>query len=308
MFARLIPTITLPLIGGIVCLMLGSCQPEEFVFEDNPIPFYDEVPTVLVQNYINRYFIDLIGREPNDAEMAANVEILEAGVLAAEVRLQVVNELIQGSDSIDGSTYAGMYHQKLYSDLKARFIEGASDALLIDRYNQIRSAAINDSLGGNFAGYALKQAAANRMLLVLACRTELESGTIDVRTVCERMIWNGIYDQINMNSFNFIHASFDDLYQRFPTESEFDAAYLAIEFNSPAVLFGRAVQDKPSYLDAMLLNAEWNEGMVRWVYRGLLARDPSDGEVLEGVDVFEFELLVPEIQRPVLISDEYAGF
>jgi hypothetical protein len=113
---------------------------------------------------------------------------------------------------------------------------------------------------------------------------------------------------INMNSFNFIQACFDDLYQRFPTSAEFDAAYAIIEFNQPEVVFGMAAQDKPSFLDAMLLNPEWDEGMVRWVYRSFLARDPSDGEVIEGMNAFANGLEVSTIQRLVLQSDEYAGF
>jgi hypothetical protein len=122
------------------------------------------------------------------------------------------------------------------------------------------------------------------------------------------MIWNAIYDQINMNSFNFVNATFDDLYQRFPTQSEFDAGYAIVEYNLPGILFGTSANDKPSYIDAMLLNSEWDEGIVRWQYRSLLARDPSDEEVLDGLNEFALGLYVSDIQRLILMSDEYAGF
>ncbi|MDG2208426.1 MAG: hypothetical protein P8K81_00380 [Flavobacteriales bacterium] len=296
------------LILGLSLTVLSGCKPEVFVYEDNPVPAYDEISTILVQNYVNRFYIDLIGREPNDEEMERDVAILEEGDLTMDIRLQVLDGLIEGMDSIDQFTYRGMVYQKLYTDLKARFLEGASDGILNARYGLLRGQAINDSLNGNYIGYSINQAAAERMQLVLLSRVDLESGLIDVREVCHRMIWNSVYDMINMNSFNFIQACFDDLYQRFPTSAEFDAAYAIIEFNQPEEVFGMAAQDKPSFLDAMLLNPEWDEGMVRWVYRSFLARDPSDGEVIEGMNAFANGLEVSTIQRLVLQSDEYAGF
>lgn len=291
-----------------LCLVFSGCKPETFVFEDNAIPHYDEISTILVQNYVNRYYIDLIGREPNDLEMERDVEILEAGGLSASVRLQVIEVLMTSTDSTDQSTYTTQYHQKLYTDLKARFLEGASDAILYERYGLAISMAIQDSLNGNLAGYAVNQTAAERLMLVLECPEDLESDSITVREACGRMLWNSIYDQINMNSFNFIQASFDDLYQRFPTQAEFDVAYGAIENNQPGILFGASANDKPSYVDALIWNSEWDEGMVRWQYRTMLARDPSDQETLEGLSVFSMTISVADIQRLVLTSDEYAGF
>ena len=168
--------------------------------------------------------------------------------------------------------------------------------------------AIQDSLNGNFTGYTINHASAERLLLVLDSDEALESGAIDVREACGRMLWNTIYDQINMNSFNFVNATFDDLYQRFPTQAEFDVSYDIIEYNQPSLLFGMSANDKPSYIDAMVWNPEWDEGMVRWQFRSFLARDPSDAEVLEANADFLLNLQTADIQRYILQSDEYAGF
>jgi len=289
-------------------LAFASCKPEEIVFPDNPVPPYDEISTILVQNYVNRMYIDLIGREPTDLEMERDVELLEADSLSFEIRLTVMNELMTGTDSLDGTTYRTLYHEKLYTDLKARFLEGASDAILNERYGLARGMAITDSLNGNWEGYAINQANAERLLAVLECAVDLELEEIDVREACARMMWNDIYDQINMNSFNFVNASFDDLYQRFPTQSEFDVAYEIVEYNLPNLIFGFSANDKPSFIEALVWNPEWNEGMVRWQFRTFLARDPSDAEVLEAVNEFALNGKTADIQRYILRSDEYAGF
>jgi len=289
-------------------LVFAACKPEEIVFPDNPVPPYDEISTILVQNYVNRMYIDLIGREPTDLEMERDVALMEADSLSMEIRLTVMNELMTGSDSLDGTTYRTLYHEKLYTDLKARFLEGASDAILNERYGLARGMAITDSLNGNWEGYAINQANAERLLAVLECPVALELQEIEVRDACARMMWNDVYDQINMNSFNFVNASFDDLYQRFPTQAEFDVSYNIIEYNQPNLIFGFSANDKPSYIEALVWNPEWNEGMVRWQFRSFLARDPSDAEVLEAVDEFGLNNLTADIQRYILQSDEYAGF
>ena len=292
----------------VFALCLGGCKPEEIVFPDNPVPPYDEISTILVQNYVNRMYIDLIGREPTDLEMERDVALMEADSLSMEIRLTVMNELMTGTDSLDGTTYRTLYHEKLYTDLKARFLEGASDAILNERYGLARGMAITDSLNGNWEGYAINQANAERLLAVLECPVALELQEIEVRDACARMMWNDVYDQINMNSFNFVNASFDDLYQRFPTQAEFDVSYNIIEYNQPNLIFGFSANDKPSYIEALVWNPEWNEGMVRWQFRSFLARDPSDAEVLEAVDEFDLNNLTADIQRYILQSDEYAGF
>jgi len=292
----------------VFALCLGGCKPEEIVFPDNPVPPYDEISTILVQNYVNRMYIDLIGREPTDLEMERDVALMEADSLSMEIRLTVMNELMTGTDSLDGTTYRTLYHEKLYTDLKARFLEGASDAILNERYGLARGMAITDSLNGNWEGYAINQANAERLLAVLECPVALELQEIEVRDACARMMWNDVYDQINMNSFNFVNASFDDLYQRFPTQAEFDVSYNIIEYNQPNLIFGFSANDKPSYIEALVWNPEWNEGMVRWQFRSFLARDPSDAEVLEAVDEFGLNNLTADIQRYILQSDEYAGF
>ena len=43
---------------------ISGCSPETLGGRQQPCPSYEGVPTVLVDAYITRVFIDLIGREP----------------------------------------------------------------------------------------------------------------------------------------------------------------------------------------------------------------------------------------------------
>lgn len=288
---------------------LLSCKKEEFVYENNTIPPYDEVPTVIVQNYVNRLFIDLIGREPLDNEMSIEVAALESADLSIDSRTALVNKLIFNSDPLPGdSSYTFAYHIKLYDDLKARFLEGASEDVLNFQYGIFRGQAIADSINGNLSSYELNMAEANRIEAVQNARSELMDGEILIDEMVKRMLVNAIYDEINMNSFNFVNATFNDLFFRFPTSAELDAAYQIIEFNQPASLFGSLAQTKPEYVDLLVSSAEFDEGMIIWAYETLLARTPTSNEVFELVIPFSNNYNFKEVQRTLLISDEYAGF
>jgi hypothetical protein len=264
---------------GILLLFVG-CKKDDVVFEDNDAPPYSGVSTVVLSNYVNRLFIDLIGREPLDTEMTAEIAALRADSLSFESRGILVDKLMSSTEFIEGdSSYRRAYAVKLYKNLKARFIEGASDAVLLEEYNLWRGNALLDSLNGDMTGYALKMQEANRLEAVLDSREEWQVNQIDIDEMVRRMMFNSVYDNINMNAFNFVNASFDDLFFRFPTQPEFESAYTIIEFNEPAVIFNTVAQNKSEYLNALTLTGEFHEGMVVWVFRSLLSREPSSAEV-----------------------------
>jgi len=294
---------------SILCISLLACKKEDVVFENNTIPPYDEIPTVIVQNYVNRLFIDLIGREPLNTEMSAEVALLEAADLSTESRTTLVNKLIFNNSPLVGdSSYTFAYHIKLYDDLKARFLEGASEDVLSFEYGIFRGQAIADSINGNLSGYELNMVEANRIEALQNARSELMNGEILIDEMVKRMLINAIYDEINMNSFNFVNATFNDLFFRFPTSAELDAAYQIVEFNQPASLFGSLAQTKPEYVDLLVGSAEFDEGMIIWAYESLLARTPTSNEVFELVIPFSNNYNFIAVQRTILISDEYAGF
>lgn len=293
---------------GIPLLFVG-CKKEDLLFEDNDAPPYSGVSTVVLSNYVNRLFIDLIGREPLDAEMTAEIAALRADSLSFESRGILVDKLINSTEFIEGdSSYRRAYAVKLYENLKARFVEGASDAVLLQEYGLWRGNAILDSLNGDMTGYALKMQEAKRLEAVLDSREEWQNNQIDIDEMIRRMMFNAVYDNINMNAFNFVNASFDDLFFRFPTQPEFESAYTIIEFNQPAVIFNTVALNKSEYLNALTSTGEFHEGMVIWVYRSLLSREPASAEVYVHAVDFASSLNISAVQRAVLISDEYAGF
>ena len=72
--------------------IISSCKKEASIniIADNDAPGYDRyedsityggIPTILLENYVNRIYIDLLGREPFDAEMQRDVQYLRSNYI-----------------------------------------------------------------------------------------------------------------------------------------------------------------------------------------------------------------------------------
>lgn len=301
--------LSLLLPAGIALLLSLACNKEPETITGNVAPYYEGVPTVVVEYYVNRLFIDLLGREPLDVEMSAEVSALESAALSFDARRVLVNKLMNNTDYIAGdSSYKHAYYQRQYELYKARCLEGASDATIDFYIGLAQFAATSDSAAGDSAGYQQALHEVNKLKAVKSSRIEYREGQIDIREVFARMLYNQVYDQINMNTFNFVNATFDDLFTRFPTEAEFDVAYNMVESSTPGILFGQPGQNKEDYVDILAGTLEFREGMIRWCYRTFLARDASSYEVYQAMADFSSTLDLQRVQRDILVSDEYANF
>lgn len=298
-----------PFIALLGLVILCGCRKEPEVVPDNQVPYYDGVPSVIVRNYVNRLFIDLIGREPLDTEMEAEVAFLRSDDLSPTVRTALVDRLMNDPSWVDGdSSYTHAYHRRQSDMFRARLLEGASDDVVEGYLAQALQSALADSLAGNASGAAGANLEAERLRDVLRIPVQYRIGEIGIGEVHRRLVLNGVYDFIHMNTFNYINATFDNLFFRYPTNAEFNIGYAMVENDAPGVLFGQGGQNKGEYAAIVTGNPEFLEGMVRWCYQTLLGRAPGSEEVFSAMGTFQNDHDLKAVQRRILISAEYAGF
>jgi hypothetical protein len=294
-------------------LIISGCKKDPIVVPtfvpDNTAPYYGEVPKVALENYINRIFIDLIGREPLDAEMLKEEDVLRATHISADSREKLILKLQTNEDYILGdSSYKYAYYNRFYELSKARVLEAASNDVLRERTGEILYQAKLDSLNGDSLNLSLNNQMARKLFNVIDCEKNYRLKTVEIRDIFARMVNNSIYDQINMNSFNFINATFNDLFFRYPTANEFKAAYDMVEYNLPTSLLGKSGQNKGDYIQILVNSDEFYEGIIRWMYKNLLAREPSTQELYTDMQTFFSDHDVQKIQLKIMKSDEYANF
>jgi hypothetical protein len=291
-----------------IAVLVLACKKETEVIPNNQPPDYEGTATVITQNYVNRLFIDLLGREPLDAEMALEVNALESVELSPGAREALVNKLMTSTAYLeDDSSYKNKYHIRQYELYKARCLESVSDDIINGAISDAQQAVLADSLAGNTSGANENNLVLQRLLNLRNARIQYRDGLIGIDEVMRRMVFNPIYDQINMNAFNFINATFDNLLYRYPTQAEFDAAYSMVENNNAAVLFAQSGQNKSDYVSIITGTPEFWEGMVRWSYKTFLNREPSTFETYQAMGAFQNDHDLQKVQRRILISDEYAN-
>lgn len=291
-------------------LFISACKKDkEIVVPNNNAPYYDGVPKVVLQNYINRIFIDLIGREALDAEMEAEEHYLRSNNLSISSRAFLINKLQTDTSYIVGdSSYKQAYYNRFYELCKARVLEAASNGYIYEQTGQYEYAAFQDSIAGDSLLMSLAKQKINNLKQIIACEKDYLSDSIEIKDVFARMLNNAVYDQINMNTFNFLNASFNDLFFRFPTNNEFNAGFNMVEYNTADVLFGKSASNKGEYLQILVNSEEFYEGIILWMYNNLLARDPSTQEVHSLIQTFLNDHDVQKVQLKIMQSDEYANF
>lgn len=209
---------------------------------------------------------------------------------------------------VGDSSYKRAYYQRLYDLAKARLLEGAAES---DFYQQIGNAqfAVKVSrLNGDSIGVFAAMAIIDRCQNVIRSRREYQYGLIGIGEMYARMLDNPIYDVINMNSLNFVNASFDDLFFRFPTRDEFSIAYDIIENGKGGALFGKYASTKPDYCQMLVTSREFHEGMIKWAYLTLIGREPKTQESYNLIQSFYLSGDFQEVQTNILATDEYAHF
>lgn len=298
-------------IGYIICFLIvvSSCKKDTLVIDDNNPPVYSAIPTVLIENYINRIYIDLIGREPLDSEMEIDVQYLRDNDVSIESRDSLIYKLQFDTLYIEGDeSYKFAYFHRIYDMVKVRLIEGASNGDISFYMSNHYADYEVDSVAGNLIEAQKHLLKYYRLSAIIDSELDYYNNIIDIKEMHKRMIYNSIYDQINMNTFNFVNAAFDNLLFRYPTQNEFNNSYFMIEDNQPFTIFGYSGSNKFDFTNLICDSREFYEGIIQWTYLTMLARIPTSIERDFLMNNFYITTDFQKLQRFIMTTDEYAHF
>jgi hypothetical protein len=302
-----------PMIWGIILIsFLSACTKSENIdLNNNKLPKYKSISTLRIENYVQRMFIDLLGRESTNGERDSFTAQLKRANLLDSCRRRLVRTLMYDTTyHVGDSSYRHAFAQRIYDISKARFLEGASD-VDINMFKGFLDEAIYFERireGGDSVLIYKWFDQRKQYSELLDSRSDFKKYKIDYRKMVETMIHNSIYDQINMNSFNFVNAAFDNVLLRKPSINEFNRAYDIIEKNSSQSLFGRWASNKSEFCQVLTESDAFHEGQIRWFYYVMVQREPSTAEVSKLFFPFINNHRIEEILENILITDEYAQF
>ena len=270
---------------------------EDRIFEDNIPPPFDGVTTVQIQNYVNKVYIDLIGREPTSDELDNQTENLKNGNLEEDARITFVESIMADEN----------YNERLWEIYKNSYTGGINDDyityqlfLLSEAYN---SALYNgDTLTADYYMFEI-----GRFQNLGNLEDEYATGQIDISEAMTRLAYNLVYDEINMGSENFVLACFENFLKRSPTEIELVAGVTMVD-GVPAQLLLSDGTSKSDFLEIVTHSPEFYQGLVIDIYQILLTRLPESEEMGAGTTFLQTEGTYKDLQLQVMVSSEYAGF
>jgi len=286
-----------------------SCNKETKFIPDNEAPDYSGISTIKIENYVNRLFIDLIGREPTQVEMNQQVSFLKGNELKKEARIQLVDRLMNSNDFVvNDSSYAIASSKRLYELYKARFLEGASNQTINEFIGIAEQDYLADSLNGDLAAMEISRERFTQLKKILLMPQQIETNQMQFTYFYQLLLMNDLYDFINMNSFNYVRSCFNDMFDRFPTNTEFLVGFDMVENNVSGTLFNQIGSTKSDFTSIIVQSNECYEGTIRWMYRTLLAREATTVEVQTTMVNFLNNKDIRWLQTQILITDEYASF
>lgn len=275
-------------------LILFSCGKNDSILIDGNTPPPDStIETVILENYVNKLYISLLGREPIANELMDGLALLGADA-PVEDRLSLVSEIQNKEeyysnlfDSFRQDYLNGIDTMEIHYNFIAVFeelIEFESEPLLLEVYNE--------ELAKLQALYHISEDLKNNNI-----------NTIDAQMIC---VNNDVYDEINMGSENYVVSLFQNFLHRYPTLAELKASTIMVD-GEQSSCFG-VNGDSKSDFNAIFFNHDgYYEGQAMSVYNKLLFRFPDSEEASFLATDFKEHKSYKELQKELLISNEFIG-
>ena len=277
-----------------IAVLSTSCAKDEIIVPNNQAPPDSTISTLILENYVTKCYISLLGREPSDTEETDAVGILTNGNLSQDSRLFMLDAIIDNDE----------YAQKVIEYNAIKLLNSAFDTTQIQTQLYVYNQLLLDPQYAPFID--LINEIIDDLEALLTTPEDLRNGAIGVREMHRRMVSNDIYDQINMGSFNFVQSLFNNFLFREPTSEEHEAGITMVD-GFVAVLFYETGNSKDQCIDIFLNSDDYYEGQVRDLYLRYLFREPTSEEQGYYANRYFESDDFDQLQKDVLSLDEFVG-
>lgn len=278
----------------LLLLILLSCNKQkEVLVPDNTLPPDGTISNIVVESYVNRAYISLLGRKAEPDEFESAEVVLRADNLSQANREAFLGTLIGTNEYYDNLFEVGraLYLNSIDTvDIQDQIF--LFNLLLQDPQYQDIYPVLNDEI--------------SRMQLVLDIPTDLKNGSIDEVEMHNRLIYNYVYDQINMGTQNFVISMFQNFLFRYPTGEELANSELMVN-GFPSQIFLESGRSKLDFMRIFFESGDYYEGQVRDVFSRYLFREPDTEEMETLSNQYEDTGNYEDLLETVLSTDEYIG-
>ncbi|MCB0395106.1 MAG: hypothetical protein KDD36_00545 [Flavobacteriales bacterium] len=291
---NLLPGIALAL----AMLMAGCAKDELIVVPDNivpPDPTVSDLPRqVIMENYINKLYISVLGRKPSSAELATGLTILQQNDLSMADREQLVEIILSSNE----------YYARAYDLARIELLNGL-DTAQITQDIFIYNLLLQDT--ATYGPYfpAIKAEIA-RLEALQDVPVDFPSGQINMIGVHRRCVDNAYYDDINMGTENFVVSMFQNFLLRYPTQTELAEASKIVD-GFTGTLFYQIGENKADFLTIFFASSGYFEGQVRNLFQRYLFKDATSEQMSSLSAMYQSNSDYKALQKTILSMDEFVG-
>jgi hypothetical protein len=279
---------------SLVLIVASGCKKDEIIIDDNTAPPDSTISTLIVENYVTKCYISLLGREPNAQEETEAITTLKNENMSVASRKLILDEILQFPE----------YRNKVLEYNSIKLLNGLlSVAVLqeqIDTYTFIQQQPEYAYL------YDEIQAIIDNLTVLRDTPAAFVNGDFGMQEMHRRLVSNDIYDQLNMGSFNFVLSMFNSFLFRDPTADEHNSGITMVD-GFVAVLFYETANSKEEFIDIFLHSDDYYEGQVRELYNRYLFREPTSAEQGYHSVRYKESSNYERLQNDILSTDEFAG-
>jgi hypothetical protein len=282
------------LLLSIVISFIAACSKTEDVKITGNVPPPDHtIDSSTISIYVNKAYINLLGREPVGSERNEALTILRQNNFSLDNRKQFITTLFSRQEYI--RNLYNVANNEYLRNLDSLEIEGQifvfNNLLGMPQY-----AAFFDAV--NFE--------LNRLDTLKKTLSNVYGGTMDYRAMLSRMTNNYFYDQINMGSENFVVSTYQNFLFRYPSDGELLAGKIMVDGNTSTIFFKQG-KSKYDYINIFFETDDYYEGQVRFIFKKYLFREPSSAEIYLYANLYKNTNDYKQLQKEVFSLDEYAG-
>ena len=271
---------------------------ENHVVSGNQIPNYSGVSTIQVKAYVNRVYVDLLGREADSLELVKATNIIKSGNYNDKSRDSMISLAMNNAQF-----YPQIFIKTSAVILNSTSKQDIADQINFDNYIRQQSLQTHDTITYN--ALSLELDALNKLYTV---DSMYRLKQIDINEFYRRFIYNYFYDQINMGTQNFVKACFENLFHRNASvNEESNSENMANGFGS-YTLFLKTGNCKGDFANIVTHSTEFYQGLIVTAYQNYLLRKPTDQEINSMVTSLSQNKDYLSVVKSIMKTTEYAGF
>ena len=278
----------------IFILGLAACTKTETSVVPNNVPPPDHtIDSSTIVIYLNKTYINMLGRKPVGAEQTSAMTTLRAHNFSVSDRKAFVQTLFAKPE----------YNRTLVVNAENLYLNNTDS---VDVANQIYLFNYLLSEPQPPAYVAALTYEVHRLDTLQNVLVWLNAGIIDYRVMLRTVVNNYLYDQINMGTQNFVTSTFQNFLLRYPTASELTNGENMVN-STTAELFLLVGQSKPDYINIFFDSDDFIQGQVQLMFQNYLFRKPTSAEFAYYANIYKSTNDYKQLQLAIFSLDEYAG-